>query len=55
MTIISKGENKGLGMTLTALSGIATKVGKILFETHCYAPLDVQKPFKIRLILISKS
>lgn len=49
MTIISKGENKGLGMTLTALSGIATKVGEnTFFETHCYAPLDVQKPFKIR-------
>ena len=49
MTIISKGENKGLGIALTALSGVATKVGaNTFFETHCYAPLDVQKPFKIR-------
>ncbi|WP_336534763.1 hypothetical protein [Bacteroides acidifaciens] len=49
MTIVSKGENKGLGIALTALSGVATKVGaNTFFETHCYAPLDVQKPFKIR-------
>ena len=49
MTIVSKGENKGLGVALTALSGVATKVGaNTFFETHCYAPLDVQKPFKIR-------
>ena len=49
MTITSKGENKGLGAALTVLSGVRTKVGKnTFFETHCYAPLDVQKPFKIR-------
>lgn len=49
MTITSRGENKGLGVALTALSGVATKVGEnTFFETHCYAPLDVQKPFKIR-------
>lgn len=49
MTITSKGENKGLGAVLTVLSGVQTKVGKnTFFETHCYAPLDVQKPFKIR-------
>lgn len=49
MTITSKGENKGLGIALTALSGVATKVGEnTFFETHCYAPLDVQKPFTIR-------
>lgn len=49
MTITSKGENKGLGAALTVLSGIKTKVGEnTFFETHCYAPLDVQKPFKIR-------
>ena len=49
MTITSKGENKGLGAALTVLSGVQTKVGKnTFFETHCYAPLDVQKPFKIR-------
>lgn len=49
MVITSKGENKGLGIALTALTGVATKVGtNTFFETHCYAPLDVQKPFKIR-------
>lgn len=49
MTITSKGENKVLGAALTVLSGVQTKVGKnTFFETHCYAPLDVQKPFKIR-------
>ena len=49
MTITSKGENKGLGTALTLLSGVNTKVGEnTFFETHCYAPLDVQKPFKIR-------
>ena len=49
MTITSKGENKGLGAALTVLSRVQTKVGKnTFFETHCYAPLDVQKPFKIR-------
>lgn len=49
MTITSKGESKGLGAALTVLSGVQTKVGKnTFFETHCYAPLDVQKPFKIR-------
>lgn len=49
MTITSKGENKGLGIALTALSGVATKVGEnTFFETHCYAPLDVLKPFTIR-------
>ena len=49
LTITSKGENKGLGIALTALSGVATKVGEnTFFETHCYAPLDVQKPFTIR-------
>lgn len=49
MTITSKGENKGLGVALTLLSGVQIKVGRnTFFETHCYAPLDVQKPFKIR-------
>lgn len=49
MTITSYGENKGLGATLTILSGVATKVGEnTYFETHCYAPLDIQKPFTIR-------
>ena len=49
MTITSKGENKGLGVALTLLSGVQTKVGRnTFFVIHCYAPSDVQKPFKIR-------
>lgn len=48
MTIKSKGENKTLGAIGTALTGVAMKVGEnTFFETHCYAPLDVAKPFKI--------
>ncbi len=49
MKITSKGEKKGLGAALTVLSGVSTKVGEnTFFETHCYAPLDVQQPFTIR-------
>lgn len=49
MTITSKGENKFAGALLSAMSGVATKVGEnTFFETHCYAPLNVQKPFTIR-------
>lgn len=48
MTIKSKGENKAMGAFLTAMSGVATKVGEnTFFETHCYAPLDVKKPFEV--------
>lgn len=48
MTIKSKGENKTAGALLTAFSGVATKVGEnTFFETHCYAPLDVKKPFEV--------
>ncbi|MBD5368021.1 MAG: hypothetical protein HDR83_01995 [Bacteroides sp.] len=48
LTIKSKGENKAAGAILTALSGVATKVGEnTFFETHCYAPLDVKKPFEV--------
>lgn len=48
LTIKSKGENKGAGIALTLLSGVATKVGEnTFFETHCYAPLDVKKPFEV--------
>lgn len=48
MTIKSKGENKTMGALLSAASGVVTKVGQnTFFETHCYAPLDVSKPFKI--------
>lgn len=49
LTIKSKGENKAMGAALTALSGVNTKVGQnTFFETHCYAPLNVQQPFKVR-------
>lgn len=48
MTITSNGVKKGLSAVLTATTGIATKIGEnTFFETHCYAPLDVQKPFEI--------
>ena len=48
MTIKSKGENKTAGALLTAFSGVPTKVGEnTFFETHCYAPLDVNKPFEV--------
>ena len=49
MKITSKGENKALGAFLSVMSGVKTKVGEnTFFETHCYAPLNVQQPFKIR-------
>lgn len=39
MTVVSKGEKSVLGQV----------VGEnTFFETHCYAPLNVQKPFKIK-------
>lgn len=48
MTIKSKGENKSAGALLSALSGVQTKVGEnTFFETHCYAPLDVRRPFEV--------
>lgn len=48
LTIKSKGENKAAGAILTGLTGVATKVGEnTFFETHCYAPLDVNKPFEV--------
>lgn len=48
LTIKSKGENKAAGALLTAMSGVATKVGEnTFFETHCYAPLDPKKPFEV--------
>lgn len=48
MTIKSRGENKTAGAILSALSGVATKFGEnTFFETHCYAPIDVKKPFEV--------
>lgn len=43
LTVKSKGINKGLTALLGAQVGNNT-----FFETHCYAPLDINKPFKIR-------
>lgn len=49
LTVTSKGENKFGSAALTALTGQYTQVGQnTFFETHCYAPLEPQKPFKIR-------
>lgn len=48
MTITSKGELKGLGAVASGLSGVNTKVREnTFFETHCYAPIDVEKPFTV--------
>lgn len=48
LTLKSKGENKAAGAALTALTGVAIKIGEnTFFETHCYAPLDVKKPFEV--------
>ena len=44
----SKGENKTGRALLTAFIGVTTKIGEnTFFETHCYAPLDVNKPFEV--------
>ena len=42
MTVTSKGEKKGASLLLGAQVGVNT-----FFETHCYAPIDVMKPFEI--------
>lgn len=50
LTITSKGVKKGASAALTILSGVPTQVGEnTFFETHCYAPLNMQKPFTIRV------
>jgi len=43
MSIKSKGELKGLGL----LAGRKFR-DNTFFETHCYAPIDVMKPFEIQ-------
>ena len=43
MTIKSKGVKKGLSLLTGVVVGEYT-----VFETHCYAPLNVLKPFEIR-------
>lgn len=56
LTVKSKGENKAMGALLTAFSGIKTQVGEnTFFETHCYAPIDAKKDFRITSnVLIDK-
>jgi len=49
LTVTSKGVQKGTSAILSAVSGVATTVGAYtFFETHCYAPIDVMKPFEIK-------
>lgn len=48
MTVKSKGELKGLGALASAAGGKSVKMREnTFFETHCYAPLDIRKPFEI--------
>lgn len=46
MTIKSKGLSKGLGLLMKA-NGDDPSVLNTFFESHCYAPIDVVKPFRI--------
>ena len=46
MTIKSKGDSKFMRLAAN-LNGDAKGQANTAFETHCYAPLDVQKPFEI--------
>lgn len=46
MTVKSKGDSKGMRV-LANLNGSAKAMENTAFETHCYAPLDVRKPFEI--------
>lgn len=46
MTIKSKGDSK-FGRVMANMNGQPKGTENTAFETHCYAPLDVQKPFEI--------
>lgn len=46
MTIKSKGDSK-LTLLAANLNGSAKGFENTAFETHCYAPLDINKPFEI--------
>ncbi len=46
MTIKSKGDSKFMRFAAN-FNGYAKGSENTAFETHCYAPLDVQKPFEI--------
>ena len=55
LTVTSKGEKEALSALLSVASGQYTQVGvATFFETHCYAPIDVKKPFKIKCMMTSK-
>jgi len=48
LTIKSKGEDSTGAFFLEALTGSSEGArGNTFFETHCYAPLDVKKPFEV--------
>lgn len=46
MTIKSKGDSK-FTRFMANMNGDAKGFANTAFETHCYAPLDVKKPFEI--------
>lgn len=46
MTIKSKGDSK-FGRIAANLNGFSKGQENTAFETHCYAPIDVKKPFEI--------
>ena len=46
MTVKSKGDSKFMRFAAVA-NGNSKGMENTSFETHCYAPLDVQKPFEI--------
>lgn len=46
MTIKSKGDNK-FSRFMANMNGQSKMSENTAFETHCYAPLDVKKPFEI--------
>lgn len=49
MTITSKGAKEALSAILSVASGTNVQAGtSTFFETHCYAPIDIKKPFKIK-------
>lgn len=48
MTLKSKGIGKNESFVMSIILGHDTQVGEnTSFETHCYAPIDVRKPFEV--------
>ncbi len=55
MTITSKGTKEALSALASIAGGQNVSVGQTtFFETHCYAPIDVQRPFKIKTMMTSR-